>query len=534
MLRSLLASAVLVVGGNLLLAEEPTYWKDIRPVLRRHCTICHNTKNLKEVDVSGGIALDSYAATKDAKLMQPGKAKTSLLLAILLHPKEEKRMPKDADPLPEATVELLRRWIDAGAKEGLPPTETTQAPHPPRAIRRKFLDVVLPTAAVPPRGIIGKGQPSRLELVLPVGPLPPVTALAFSGDGKWLVSGVYGRVVIWDVNTGKPVQRLTNVLGAVNDLKFSPDGKLLAVAGGQPSARGELRLFDTATWQLQATLGGHTDVVYGVAFSPDGKKLASASFDKTVRLWDMTTHKATLTYGEHSDFVYGVAFSNDGKWVISASKDKSLKRFSATTGEADLTFSGSNEDVTTVVMHPGGQRMVSGSLDGNVSVWEPGSAQRVRNQFGHRFGVHEATFSKDGKFLATAGADGTVRLWQGESAAPLRNIPVGSATYAVAFSPDGKRVATGSFDGLTRLWDVATGRSLAVLLEVPHDGKPVWIALTPEGYLHFGGDLVPQWRMGSERTSANTLTPLQQATLVAQALRGQAVPAVKWNPPARR
>src|SRR5205814_5547512 len=101
---------------------------------------------------------------------------------------------------------------------------------------------------------------------------------------------------IWDLAAAKPAKVLTNVLGAVNDLKFSPDGKRLAVAGGQPSARGDLRLFDTKDWKLAASLGGHLDTVSCVSWSPDNMKLVSASFDKTVRLWDVKTNKVLHTF----------------------------------------------------------------------------------------------------------------------------------------------------------------------------------------------------------------------------------------------
>src|SRR5262249_23270158 len=146
------------------------------------------------------------------------------------------------------------------------------------------LDVTLTTTTVPPAGLLGPGSPAPLSLVLTAGPLAPVDAVVFSPDGKRLATGSYGQVTVWDLAEGRVEKVLTNVLGAVNDVRFSPDGKLLAVAGGQPSAKGDLRVFETSTWRLSSVLSGHDDVVASVAFSPDGKHLASASFDKSVRV----------------------------------------------------------------------------------------------------------------------------------------------------------------------------------------------------------------------------------------------------------
>src|SRR5262245_51958541 len=346
-LSSLCALGVLAVQSR---ADEPTYWKDIRPLFRKHCTACHSARNVREVDVSGGLALDSYAGVRKGTkhpVVVPGKSADSVLVHLITTTDAKKRMPLDAQPLPEASIALLRRWIDTGAKEGIKPDDGPETVARRPAPRRR-LDVTLPTAAVPPAGVLGKGGPGKLELSLKVGPLAPVAAVAFSPDGKLLVSGCYGQVRVWDVATARPVKVLTNWLGAVNDLRFSPDGTLLAVGGGQPSAKGDIRVFRVSDWKLLEVMRGHDDVVFSLAFRPDGKQLASASFDKTVRLWDVATGKLERTFDGHSDFVYAVAFSPDGKVLASCSKDRTVKLVEAFSGKSLFALGGMDQDVMAV------------------------------------------------------------------------------------------------------------------------------------------------------------------------------------------
>jgi WD40 repeat protein len=505
---------------------EPTYWQDVRAVLRRHCTACHNHRTVKEDDVSGGLALDTYEAIlKGGKrpVVKVGAAAASELVQRVLTSDTEKRMPLGATPLTPENATLLRRWIDSGAREGQRPDDAavTAAPAAPSRVRK--LEVKLATTAVPPKGALGSAAPGPLELALRVGPLSPVAAVAFSPDGKLLASGSYGQVTVWDLESARPVQVLTSVLGAVNDLRFSPDGKLLAVAGGQPSAKGDLRLFQVAGWKLLATLPGHEDVVFSVAFSPDGKRLASASFDKTVRLWDVAGRKLERTLTGHSDFVYAVAFSPDGKWLVSAGKDRSVKLVEADTGKGRFTFSGMDQDVLAVAVSPDGKAVVSSGFEPALYWWNPQTGERVRTQSGHGTAVHEICFSKDGKLVASAGADRTVRLWDGSSGNAVRTLSVGSVVYATAISPDGKLVASGSFDGLVRLWHAPTGRLLLTLLALPSD----WLALTPEGYAVSSPSLAGQgqWRMNGQAVTGDAWKALGKPDAVTRALHGEALPA---------
>jgi WD40 repeat protein len=505
-----------------LYAQEPTYWKDIRPLLRRHCTSCHSAKHLKEIDVSGGLALDSYEAILKAPTKQTvrvGKSADSLLLHLLLTPDENKRMPLGGTPLSEAKIRLVRQWIDGGAKEGVREVAAESVSVVKTGPVRK-LPVLIRTSTDLP-----KQAGSKLVLSLKVGPLAPVVAAAFSPDGKLLATGSYGQATVWDLEEAKPIKVLTNVLGAVNDLRFSPKGDVLAVAGGQPSAKGDLRLFRVADWKLLGVLRGHEDVVFSVAYDPAGRRLASASFDKTVRLWDLNTLKAERVFDGHSDFVYSVAFAPDGSWLASASKDRSVRIVDTETGKGLFTLGGVEQDVLAVAVSPDGKAVVSSGFDNGIRWWNAKTGERTKVQPGHRVAVHELAFSGDGKLLVSAGADSTVRLWNADGS-PQKTLSVGSMVYAVAVSPDGSRIASGSFDGLVRLWDAKSGKFSLTLLALPaRDETFDWLAITPEGYVvrSEGMSTIAKWRAGKAEGPA-VWQQLDQPQLVRRVLSGETVP----------
>ena len=521
---------VLCVLGGESVAAEPTYWQEIRPVLRKHCTVCHSAKNIDKTDVSAGLALDSpqaiRAGTKEGtKVVTPGSGADSRLIRLLRHKDPARRMPLDAEPLSEETVALLTRWIDAGLPEGTKkkddePPAVVQAPK-----RLRKFDIVLPTKATLPKNIAQPNQTGPLELVLPIGPLAPVAAVAYSPNTKLLAIGSYGRVTIWDALTGKPVKVLTNVLGAVNDLKFSPDSSLLAVAGGQPSARGDLRLFATSDWKLQASLGGHNDVVSCVSFSTDGKLLASASFDKTVRIWNMDTKRTVQTFTGHSDFVHAVAFGPKGDWLVTASKDRTARLVDAKTGASKLTFSGMEQDVLAVAVRPDGQQVVSSGLESQLYWWNAQTGERIRKQGGHDIAVHEIAFATSADIVASAGADKTVRLWNAKNGESQRAIPVGSIVYAVALRPDGKQVAAGCFDGMVRVYETETGRQLMTLVSAAGDSSEgEWLAVTPEAFADGSESMIAKakWRTssGAMLRGEPVWKSLRQSDSLGKALRG--------------
>lgn len=527
---SLCLLCVFVVSSSAPAADGPTYWQDVRPILRKHCTVCHSERKLADIDVSAALALDKpehiRKGGKDGKVtvLVPGKPDESPLVTLLAVKDAKRRMPLAADPLADDEIAVLRKWVADGCPEGTKPKDDdgAVATAPPKV---RKLDVTFPTKAALPKTA---NLPGTLDVTLPVGPLPPVAAVAFSPDGKLLASGIYGRVTVWDLEAGRPVKFLTNVLGAVNDLKFSPDGKLLAVAGGQPSARGDLRLFDTTQWKLAHSLAGHLDTVSGISFAPDGEKLASASFDKTVRLWDVKTAEVLHTFTGHSDFVYAVAFGPDGSWYATASKDRTGRLVETATGKGRLTFSGTDQEVMAVAVRPDGQVATSG-LDTQVSWWDPKTAERLRRTGGPGVATHELALDAKTTVLAVAGGDGTVRFFEPKVGTALKSVSAGGAAFAVGLDAGGKRAASGSADGTVKLWDVADGRLLVTLWSGADDN---WLSLAPEGYFAGSEAAIAKavWKAGGKPVAdAALLVPLKDAAQVGKAARGQKLADPVWK-----
>jgi eukaryotic-like serine/threonine-protein kinase len=309
-------------------------------------------------------------------------------------------------------------------------------------------------------------------------------------DGRYLAStGVNdGKVRVWDTSTGEEVFTCTHGHRAVLGVTYSPDGRQLASSSWDKT----VVIWDAASGQPIRTLVRHTHELGVLAFRPpDGHQLAVAAFDNTVGLWDVTTGQSVHIFNGASGFNTIIAFSPDGRRLAAGGgNNRIVTVWDVTNGLEIWAIHGQTDTLPVVAFSPDGRLLASAGVDQAVRIWDAATGQAIRTLRGHRAMLGSVTFSPDSRQLASAGNDAIVKVWDvtdleknaGPECVPLARHPQG--VRSLAFSPDNASLASAGPDGTVKVWDATTGRPPHPLLAL---GSPplalaalanAWVAAT--------------------------------------------------------
>jgi hypothetical protein len=435
--------AVVVLFGLMGMAfgQAPSYTKQVRPFLSRYCIECHHGP-----DAESGLDLESrqglLSGGKHGPAIVPGKADASLLVRVIEGKAKPAMPPKKARRPSAAEVAVVRAWVEAGARDD-------------SGAEKIALPAIVPHKEVH----------------------TPVAALAYDPNGQVLAVAGRGRVLFLAPD-GTVRHQATVPLDRVTALAFGPKGVSLALAGSTEDRKNEVLL---AGFTMKGGLGTptptgrHADIIHAVAFSPDGKILASTGYDRLIKLRDITAGKDLHTLKDHSDAVYSLAFSPDGKLLASGAADRAVKVWDVATGERLYTLGDSTDWVYAVAWSPDGKHLAAAGVDRSIRVWEVSSSEGrvVHSVFAHESPVVRLAYTSDGKTLYSLAEDGGLKSWDTARMVERKVFPPQPDTpLSLAVRPDGGQVAVGRFDGVVALIDPETGKQQLVAPAVKPKAAP--------------------------------------------------------------
>jgi hypothetical protein len=439
-------------------AKKVMFQDDLMPILRDACLNCHNPEKKK-----AGLDLSTYQAamtgSDNGAVVKPGDPSASLLIKTITH-SEEPFMPQKADKLPDPKIALFKTWIATGAPETANSKVTVVA-------KKNDLSTAVAKVGKP------EGPPPMPAVSLSLEPITytqrpgALGALAASPWAPLAALGGQHQIVLYQTQTLDVLGILPFDAGQPDVIRFSKNGALLIVGGGQAAKSGKVIAWDVKTGKKVAEVGDEFDAVLAADMSPDQSSVVLGTPNKTLKCYNTSDGKVVWTVKKHTDWVTAAAFSPDGVLVASGDRAGNLYVFEAKTGRDFYTLAGHKDAITDLAFRDDGNVLASASADGMIKLWNMHEGNQIKSQNAHGNGVMSLAFAHDGR-IATCGRDAQTKVWNAEGDAPkTMENPLADVALHVAFTDDGTRVIAGDWLGNVRIWTAADGKKVADITANP-------------------------------------------------------------------
>ena len=408
----------------------------IEPLLQEHCVECHTAQ-----DPEAGLVLESHAGVmkggESGPAVIPGKGAESLLVRVLegrwgKTGKNEFMPPGKRPHLKPDQIAQIRAWIDEGAQ----PASTNRSTRP------------LEVPRIAPRGTVRH----------------PITALAFHAGSRLLAVARTDALDLVSIETRKPIRSLKGFQGAVYAVAFSPDGKWIVTGGGDATG-GDVRRWNVSEGTIDRAYPGHRDAVHAVAVSPDGASIAAGGYDYGIGIWNVADgverHRITGSQGA----IMGLGFRPDGKVLASVGYDRTAKLYDPATGTRLETLGQALREVTAMAFSPDGRVLLTGGNDNRIRIYRvgpdvrEGSVELVDTVFAHEGGLLQVVYSPDGRRVASSAQDQTVKLFEAEGLKPVLTLERQPDWPSALVFTGNDQLVVGRADGTLGFYQASDGKA---------------------------------------------------------------------------
>jgi len=453
MLRYCLPITLLMPALALADAKKPTFDEDVMPILKQSCIICHSNDKQK-----GGLNMATFAATmqggSSGVVVAAGNPDKSRLFTMSAH-KEEPVMPPSKQKIPDAQIEVLRLWVEQGARENL--GSKIVAVKPKTDIGLKSVVKGRPEGP-PPMPAAGK---LKIEPILKARRPGAVLAMAASPWAPLLAIGGQKQITLLNSDTGDTVGHIPFEHGQINDLKFSRNGRLLIAAGGRGGQSGKAVLYNVETGEKITEVGIETDAILAADISADQTQIAVGSSSKLIRIYSTADGSVLREIKKHTDWICAVEFSPDGVLLATGDRNGGLFVWESYTGREYFSLRGHTAMITDVSWRDDSNSLASSSEDTTIKTWEMENGNLTKNWAAHPGGAASVRFSHDSRLVST-GRDKITKLWDQNGGLQRQFEAFADLGLRVAIAHDNAKVFAGDWAGIVKGWIAADGRTYIV------------------------------------------------------------------------